>query len=84
MTKVTKVALGRKGLKAQRANEVHRDRKGLKAQKANKVLRALPVPLVKQPQPPPGQQDYTRSGRTRVTPPAIATSPAARGRSWFL
>jgi hypothetical protein len=45
---VSKVVLGRKGIKAQKANKVPLGRKGLKAQKANRALRVQRVPLVKQ------------------------------------
>ena len=81
---MTKVALGRKGLKAQRANKVPRDRKGLKAQEANKVLRVQPVPLDKQDQAQLGQQAYMRSSRIGVIRAPIATSNAAQAKSWFL
>ena len=78
---MSKVALGRKGLKAQKANKVPRGRKGLKAQKANRALRVQPVPLVKQDRVQPGQQAYMRSSRIDVTRAPIATSNAARAKS---
>jgi hypothetical protein len=70
--KANKVPRGLKGLKA---NRVARGRKDLKAQKANRV------PLVKQD---PVQQAYVRSSRIGVIRAPIATSNAARAKSWFL
>jgi len=79
--KASKAALGRKVLKAQKANRVRPDRKGHKAQKASKVRRVRPPPVK---QVLRGPRACTHSGKIRVMPPEIATSHAARVKSWFL
>jgi hypothetical protein len=81
--KVSRVALGRKDLKAQKANKAPPGRKGLKAQKANRALRVQRVPLVKQDRVQPVQRAYMRSSRIDVIRAPIATSNAARAKSWF-
>ena len=80
---MSKVVLGRKGLKAQKANKVPPGCKGLKAQKANRALRVQRVPLVKQDRVQPGQQAYMRSSRIDAIRAPIANSNAAPAKSWF-